>query len=104
MNGSARHHVVTADAVDEAFVLLALLALPVSALVMRGGMEGLRQLGGDGELRAALGLTVLAASVATITTVALGTPLAWMLARNTLPGGALVSALVELPLLIPHPV
>ena len=87
-----------------AVLLMALLVLPVGALVLRGGVDGLRQLVVDGELQRALGLTAAAATMATLVTVLLGTPLAYLLARHRMPAGSLVGALVELPLLIPHPV
>ena len=87
-----------------AALLMVLLVLPVGALVLRGGVDGLRQLVVDGELQRALGLTAAAATMATLVTVLLGTPLAYLLARHRMPAGSLVGALVELPLLIPHPV
>src|SRR5215217_1658137 len=87
-----------------ALVLLVLLAFPVGALILRSGLDGVRQLGSDSELRHALALTAATATAATLITALLGTPLAYLLARKALPGGAIVSALIELPLLIPHPV
>ena len=98
------HRVATAGVIGGAAMLLALLVLPVGALVLRGGWDGLRQLGGDGELQQALALTAIAGTSATLVVVLLGTPLAYLLARDRMPAGALVSALVDLPLLIPHPV
>lgn len=85
-------------------VLLLLLILPVAVLLLRGGAQGVMALGGDAELRDSLALTALAATAATLATVALGTPLAYLLARGRVPAGAVVSALLDLPLLIPHPV
>jgi molybdate/tungstate transport system permease protein len=85
-------------------ILLGLLILPVAALVVRGGANGVRQLSADPELRAALALTATTATLATVLTVLLGTPLAWLLARRRSAGVDLVNALIELPLLIPHPV
>lgn len=87
-----------------ALVMIALLVLPVGALVVRGGSDGVRQLFVDAELQHALVLTAVAATSATVVSVFLGTPLAYMLARGRMPAGGLVGALVELPLLIPHPV
>jgi molybdate/tungstate transport system permease protein len=100
----AAHRFATVGVVSGAVLLLALLALPVGALVVRGGVEGLRQLGSDAELRSALSLTALAATAATLVAFLLGTPLAYLLARDRMPAGSLIGALVELPLLIPHPV
>ena len=94
----------TSGVVFGSALLLALLILPVGALVLRGGADGVRQLGSDAELRASLMLTALTATVATLATVLLGTPLAWLLARDRLRGAGVVSALLDLPLLIPHPV
>lgn len=104
MTSRAGHRVASAGAAGGAFLLIALLVLPVGALIARGGVEGVRQLIVDRELQHALALTAAAATSATFATVLLGTPLAWLLARGRMPAGGLVGALVELPLLIPHPV
>ena len=104
MSRGSSHRLATAGVVVGSLVLLAVLVLPVGVLVLHGGAAGVRQLGTDAELRASLSLTVLTATAATLATVALGTPLAWLLARERMPGGIVVSALLELPLLIPHPV
>ena len=102
--GRGAHRVAAAGVVAGALLLLVLLALPIAALVLRGGVTGLGQLGSDRELRAALLLTAQTATAATLVTVLLGTPLASLLARDRMPAGGLVGALLDLPLLIPHPV
>ena len=58
----------------------------------------------DHELRASLLLTVITATIATLLGVLGATPLAYLLARRAFPGRAIVSALMDLPLVIPHPV
>ncbi len=98
------HRAATIGAGAGAIILLVLLALPVGALVLRGGAEGIAQLVGDPELQRALALTAATATGATVVTMLLGTPLAYFLARDRVPAGRFVSALVDLPLLIPHPV
>jgi molybdate/tungstate transport system permease protein len=100
----ATHRIATAGVVGGAVLLFILLAIPVGTLVLRAGAEGVEQLGVDPELRQALGLTVVTATIATLVSMVLGTPLAYLLARGRIPGGSIVAALVELPLLIPHPV
>jgi molybdate/tungstate transport system permease protein len=62
------------------------------------------RLGSDAELRNSLLLTGLTATAATLIGVLGGTPLAWLMARKSFPGRAVLSALLDLPLLIPHPV
>jgi len=84
--------------------LLLFLAAPVVTLVRAGGAEGLRQLGTDAALREALALTALCATTATLVGVVCATPLAYLLARREFPGRAVLSAVLDLPLLIPHPV
>lgn len=67
-------------------------------------MDGLRRLATDRELRSALSLTAATASVGTALGVLLGTPLAFALARMEFRGRAAVAALLDLPLVLPHPV
>jgi hypothetical protein len=87
-----------------ASLLLLFLIAPVGELVARGGAAGARGLLLDAELRGAILRTIGTATAATLLGALLGTPLAWLLARRAFPGRALVAALVDLPLLIPHPV
>ncbi len=85
-------------------LLLLFLAAPIVELVGAGGVEGLRRLGSDGELRSSLALTAITATIATLLGALCGTPLAYLLARREFPGRAVLSAVLDLPLLIPHPV
>ena len=98
------HRVATTGVIAGSLLLLLLLALPIATLVLRSGLTGLGQLGADAELRGALLLTAQTATLATLITVLLGTPLAYLLARARLPGAPVVGALLDLPLLLPHPV
>ena len=104
MTDRATQRVATVVSGGAASLLLLFLAVPTLALVTRGGASGLHGLFADGELRSAIGLTVLAATASTLLAVALGTPLAWWLARRDFPGRSLIDALLDIPLLIPHPV
>jgi molybdate/tungstate transport system permease protein len=87
-----------------ASLLLLFLAVPTAGLVGAAGASGLRRLASDAELRGALALTVTAATTATLLGIIGGTPVAYLLARRRFRGRALVAALLDLPLLIPHPV
>lgn len=87
-----------------ASLFLLFLVAPLVGLVGAGGASGVRQLVADAELRGALALTVLTATTATVCAVLGGTPVAYLLARKRFPGRALVVAVLDLPLLIPHPV
>jgi molybdate/tungstate transport system permease protein len=76
----------------------------VAGLVTAGGARGLASLATDADLRASLALTITTATVATVLGVFGGTPLAYLLARRAFRGRAVLAALLDLPLVIPHPV
>ena len=59
---------------------------------------------GDAELHQSILLTVGTATVATLLGAAMGVPLAYLLARRSFRGRRLVEAIVNLPVVIPHPV
>ncbi len=83
---------------------LLFLAAPVGQLVSAAGARGLAELGSDPELRDALALTAVTATIATVAGVVGGTPIAYLIARYAFRGRALLAAVLDLPLLIPHPV
>ena len=85
-------------------VFLLFLVTPLLGLVGRGGAEGVRLLLGDHELRRSLALTAGAATLATLLGVIGATPIAYALARGRFRGRAVLAAIIDLPLLIPHPV
>ena len=85
-------------------VLLLFLVLPVGDLALTAGPSGVRKLFTDRELRASLLLTGGTATVTVILGIIGGTPLAYLLARRDFRGRAVVAAIIDLPLLIPHPV
>lgn len=83
-------------------VLLALLAVPLVGLVW-GALAGgdLRTFVGDPAAHAAISLSLVTTAVSMVFVVALGTPLAYLLARWHFPGRALVQLLVDLPIVLP---
>ena len=99
-----RHGVLTVLAALGGSLLLLFLAAPVAELILTAGAGGLARLGRDSELRASLVLTVVTATTATMLGVMCGTPIAYLLSRSAFRGRAVLSAVLDLPLLIPHPV
>lgn len=87
-----------------ASLFLLFIAAPLLGLVGSGATSGIRQLGSDTELRAALLLTAGTATLATLLGLIGATPVAYALARGRFRGRALLAAVIDLPLLIPHPV
>src|SRR6476661_3424826 len=78
-----------------AAVGLAFLVLPLVALLVRAPWRGLPQILADSQVLTALRLSLECATAATIVSLILGVPLAWVLARLRFPGLGLVRALVR---------
>ena len=85
-------------------MLLVALVLPVGTLVASAGVTGVFGAFRDGDVQRAILLTLVCASSATLLAIAGGIPLAYVLARVPFRGRSVVEALLELPLVIPHPV
>jgi molybdate transport system permease protein len=80
---------------------LAFLALPVVGLVAQAPWSGLNERLTRPGVAEALWLSALCATASTALSLLLGTPLAWLLARQNLPGKSVVRAIVLVPLLLP---
>jgi molybdate transport system permease protein len=78
-----------------------LLVVPLLGLVVRTPWGQLGDLLTKPEVREALVLSLVCATSATVISLVLGVPLAWVLARAQLPGIRLLRALVTLPLVLP---
>jgi molybdate transport system permease protein len=77
------------------------LALPFVALLWRAPWGDMGELVTDPVVTEALRLSLVSATLATLIAIALGVPLAWMLARARLPGAPLLRGLVTLPMVLP---
>jgi molybdate transport system permease protein len=77
------------------------LAVPVAGLVARTPWTTLTDVLTRDESVAALRLSLVCATLATAVSLALGVPLAWVLARGDFPGRALLRAVVTVPLVLP---
>jgi molybdate/tungstate transport system permease protein len=82
-----------------AFTLIPLLNLfftqPLSVIVDVAGMQ---------DVRASIYLSMLTAVITALLAALLGTPLAYLLARRSFPYRAVIEAIVDLPLAVPHTV
>lgn len=84
-----------------ALVGLAFLLLPLIALLVRAPWRSLPDQLTSPEVWQALQLSLICATAATVVSLVLGVPLAWLLARTEFPGRGFVRALVTLPLVLP---
>jgi molybdate transport system permease protein len=80
---------------------LAFLVLPLVGLLVRVPWSSLPERLAGQEVTEALRLSLVSATSATVVCLALGVPLAWVLARVRFPGRTLVRALVTVPLVLP---
>jgi molybdate/tungstate transport system permease protein len=86
-----------------AFLVLFIVG-PLLRLLLLATPHSLGEALRDAELRDSIVLTVLTASVATVIGALLGLPLAYLLARRRFPGRRIVQGIIDLPVVIPHPV
>lgn len=84
-------------------LLLLFLAVPILLLVVLGG-AGIGDALRDPDTISALEMTFVTATAATLIAALCGSPVAYALARGSFRGRSLMAAIVDLPLLIPHPV
>lgn len=84
-----------------AVVGLALLVLPLVALLAATPWGDLLRLVADPAVVEAMRLSLVTAGCTTAVCLVVGVPLAWVLARDDLPGGRLVRSLVTVPLVLP---
>jgi molybdate/tungstate transport system permease protein len=85
-------------------LLVLFIVGPLLRLLVFASPQSLSTALQDSELRGSIILTVMTASIATVIGGLLGIPLAYLLARRAFPGRRLVQGLIDLPVVIPHPV
>ncbi len=77
------------------------LVLPMIGLLVRAPWSTLPRQLATPHVLDALRLSLITSTTATIVSILLGVPLAWLLARSSFPGRRLVRALVTVPLVLP---
>src|SRR3954466_11946800 len=82
-------------------VALTFLALPLVALFTEVPLRQVPELLRDPAVRDAIGVTVRTNAIANVLIVAVGTPVAYLLATRAFRGRTLAVTLVELPLVLP---
>jgi molybdate transport system permease protein len=80
---------------------MAFLILPLAGLLIRAPWSTLPRRLAEPQVLEALRLSLVTATLATLASLVLGVPLAWLLARVAFPGRRLVRALITIPLVLP---
>ncbi len=103
LDGSPRRHAwLVPVAISAATILLlAFLALPFIALLLRVSPAQLVSRLGDVVVLDALRLSLETSAAATAITIALGLPAAYLLATREFPGKRLAEVLIDLPMVLP---
>jgi molybdate/tungstate transport system permease protein len=83
-------------------LLVLFVVLPLATTVLSTTPQSLGDALDDREVLRSLGLTFLAAALATVLAIICGVPLAYVLARKKFWGKRLVEGIVDLPIVIPH--
>jgi molybdate/tungstate transport system permease protein len=85
-------------------ILLAFLVIPLVALALTQSGASLAEVARMADVRDAIVLSLEAAFLSAAAAALVGVPLAYALARTAFPGKAVIAALVDLPLAVPHTV
>ncbi len=85
-------------------VLLLFIVLPLLALAAGQTTGGLARVAASGEVLDAIGLSVAGAALTAVCAAVFGVPLGYALARLDFVGKSVVSAVVDIPLAVPHTV
>lgn len=84
------------------FLLILFILLPLASLTVGTSPREVIKYGFDSEALSALYIGISASLLATVILMALGIPLAYVLAKREFRGRELIKALIDLPLIIPH--
>lgn len=82
-------------------LLLALLALPVLALLWRAGTEGMLSMIAQPSALSALRLSLQTSTLSMLIAIVTGTPLAFVLARRKFTGKPFLELMIDLPIVLP---
>jgi molybdate/tungstate transport system permease protein len=83
-------------------LLVAFVALPLAGVLLAVSPQAIVAALTDPETLGSITVTVCASGIATVLAILTGVPLAYVLARRRFRGKRLVSALVDLPVVVPH--
>jgi len=85
-------------------VILVFILLPLVEMVLQPSIDSLQETIRDKDVLRAIWLSVYASGLAALISFVFGTPFAFLLARKAFFGKRFVESVVDLPVMIPHPV
>ena len=91
-------------AVFSTVTVVAFILLPLMEMMVQPSMKSLVEAARDPDVRRAVWLSVYTSGMASVISFVIGTPFAYLLARKKFFGKKLVESVIDLPIMIPHPV
>lgn len=85
-------------------VVVAFILIPLIQMTAQPSFQDLKEALQDRDVRRSIWLSIYTSGLAAFISVAIGTPFAYLLARKKFPGKKIVESIVDLPIMIPHPV
>lgn len=86
------------------FIILAFILVPLIEMLTAPSISMLRETINDKDVLRSIWLSIYTAGLAAIISFIFGTPLAYLLARSNFKGKRLIESVIDLPIVIPHPV
>jgi molybdate/tungstate transport system permease protein len=80
------------------------ILLPLMEMMIQPSVSSLWETIQDRDVLRSIWLSIYASGLAAVISFVMGTPFAYLLARRTFPGKRFVESVVDLPIMIPHPV
>jgi len=84
--------------------VMAFILLPMIQMMAAPSFSALKEAFENRDVLRSIWLSMYTAGMAALISFIFGTPLAYFLARNDFPGKRLVESIIDLPIVIPHPV
>jgi molybdate/tungstate transport system permease protein len=85
-------------------MILGFILLPLLQMVSEPSIPAMVETATDADVVRAIALSLWTAAAAAAIALVLGTPFAYLLSRRAFPGKKLLESVIDLPIMIPHPV
>jgi len=90
--------------ISSSILILAFIVLPLFQMIIAPSFEMMKKTAADSDVVRSIWLSIYTALSASFISFIFGTPLAYLLARSDFRGKRLVESIIDLPIVIPHPV
>ena len=90
--------------VAASMMVLLFILVPLAEMILQPSMADLVETVRDEEVMSAIGRSLSCSGAAAIISCIFGTPIAYLLARSQFRGKKIIESIIDLPIMIPHPV